>query len=361
MEHVSTIIDRTFQRLRPAPLHLVPVPSGGTLRVAESRARTLPELAQAFAREEATDNPDVTVHLKDLRLAPNGALAIPGVGDFAFTDWSRKQCASLLGLRWDKWFENAGASDQADELNRRFARATGSVKLRTREPAGTGEPAIVRAIVSPGYATIPDAEVAEVLSQALSPADREQRLIRCDMTDRTASYVVAVGEPYKMGGPGDVGDVWGGLLVRNSGVGFASLFISLHLTRLLCKNGMTAPMPEALLLKRRHRGLDMSRLRDLLVTRLEDLPGRLRQGADILRRGRTQLVSNVETELRSLLTTARLPLRLLPDLLAAYREEPEETAFGISQAATLAAQRFTPEERVALERATGSYLASAKN
>ena len=49
--------------------------------------------------------------------------------------------------------------------------------------------------------------------------------------------------------------MWGGILVRNSGVGFASLLMTLHLTRLVCKNGMTAPLPDALLLKRRHRAL----------------------------------------------------------------------------------------------------------
>ncbi len=363
MEHVSTVIDRTITSLRrssPFPIRELPS-TRSTAERAETRVRTLPELAERFTAEESADNPDVTLALRDLRLSPDGTLAVPGLGDFTFTDWSRRQCASLLGLRWDKWFENAGPRDQADELNRRFARGVGSVKLRTRRAIDSPEPGLVRAIVSPGYSAIPDAEVAGLLAQALAPSDHAQRLIRCDVTDRTASYVVAVGEPYKMGGPGDVGDVWGGLLVRNSGVGFASLFISLHLTRLLCRNGMTAPMPEALLLKRCHRGLDMGKLKDILIERLGDLPGKLRQGAEILRRGRTQLVSNVETELRSLLTTARLPLRLLPELVAAYREEPEETAFGVSQAVTLAAQRFTPEERVALERATGSYLASEKN
>jgi len=363
MEHVSTVIDRTLTSLRPPspfPIRELSRPRTTAERVVP-RAQTLPELTERFTAEESADNPDVTLAVRDLRLSPEGTLAVPGLGDFTFTDWSRRQCASLLGLRWDKWFENAGPREQADELNRRFARGIGSVKVRTRRTIDNAEPGLVRAIVSPGYSPIADAEVAGLLAQALAPSDHAQRLIRCDVTDRTASYVVAVGEPYKMGGPGDVGDVWGGLLVRNSGVGYASLFISLHLTRLLCRNGMTAPMPDALLLKRRHRGLDMGKLKDILIERLGDLPGKLRQGAEILRQGRTRIISNIETELRSLLLSARLPMRLLPDLLSAYREEPEETAFGISQAATLAAQRLTPEERVALERATGHYLATAKS
>jgi len=58
-----------------------------------------------------------------------------------------------------------------------------------------------------------------------------------------------------------VGDIWGGLMVRNSGVGFASLQMIAFLVRLVCRNGLCAPLPDAVLLRRRHRGLDDSRLR----------------------------------------------------------------------------------------------------
>jgi hypothetical protein len=46
-------------------------------------------------------------------------------------------------------------------------------------------------------------------------------------------------------------------------------------------------------------------------------------------------------------------------LLAAYRQEPHPSVFGVSQAATLGAQDLSvsAEERVALETATGEYIA----
>ena len=49
------------------------------------------------------------------------------------------------------------------------------------------------------------------------------KIISADVTDCSTSFVVAVGKRYKIGGDGQVGDVWGGPMVRNSGVEFASL------------------------------------------------------------------------------------------------------------------------------------------
>jgi hypothetical protein len=69
-------------------------------------------------------------------------------------------------------------------------------------------------------------------------------------------------------------------------------------------------------------------------------------------------VSNVEAEVTRLLADADLPARHAPAILDAYRHEPLPNAFGISQAATLAAQSFTPEDRLELEQAAGNYLAA---
>ena len=59
---------------------------------------------------------------------------------------------------------------------------------------------------------------------------------------------------------------------------------------------------------------------------------------------------------RGVLTEPNLPLRLFDPIMEAYGREPVPTAFGVSQAITLAAQRFSPEERLQLEQAAGEYL-----
>jgi len=354
MEHISTVLSRTLPDLQRQAR-----PSVLTDAIAR-RPNSLFDLIRRFEVDESRENEDVVSPLSALRMTPADTLEVPQLGTFAFTDWSRRQCASLLGCRFDRWFENASPSDRADEMNRRFARSTFSVRLRTtRAGACEHDDGTLMAFVSPGYSALPDSQVASLLQIALSPFETELPVIRVDVTDRSTTYVVAVGKPFKVGGTGEVGDVWGGLLIRNSGVGFASLLISLHLTRLLCKNGMVAPLPDAVVLRKRHRFFDGDKLRDLLALRLHELPGKLARGADLLVTASIRAIPTTpEIEIRELLDRADLPRRLAEPILAAYNREPHPTAFGISQAITLASQTMTPEVRFDLEQAAGAYLAN---
>jgi len=352
MQHISVPVHTALRRL-----------NGATAGAVVEHPTTLPELAEKFERLESYDNPDVIVPVKTLRFdAAEEQVLVPELGAFRFTDWSRRQCASLLGIKFDRWFENAGDGERADEMNRRFARATGSVRLRTRRPLPNGhadDVGTLRAFVSPGYTPIRDSALARTMITALAPVDLELRLVRQDVTDRTTSYVVKVGKPYRIGDDAEVGDVWGGVLVRNSGVGFASLVLTLHLTRLLCKNGMTAPLPDAVLVRRRHIGLDGWKLTGILAERFSAIPGKLHRSAEILHEARSRRLEDVSIAVRTLLAENRLPLRLLDPILKAYDREPHPSAFGLSQAMTLAAQDLAPEDRSELERVAGEYVAEA--
>lgn len=363
MEHVSTIVARSIgvpgNGLVSTPTK--PPPVGG---YHENRPRTLHDLLGHFEAEESRENPDVLLPLSALRMEADGLVRVPELGMHAFTDWSRRQCAALLGVRFDRWFENATGADRAEEMNRRFARATGKVRLRTAKmqepiaPPDQGVDGVLRAFVTPGYSPVADSRLTRLVMAAIGPREEELRLVRADMTDRSTTYVVAIGEPYRKGQGGTVGEVWGGILVRNSGVGFASLLVTLHLTRLLCLNGMVAPLPDALVVRRRHRGVEDDALKGLLSEKLADLPGRLHQGQARLLAAERQQVTDVEGTVRVILDEAGLPRRHLPRIVAAYGREPHASAFGVSQAITLAAQELAPEERFELERAAGSYLAA---
>jgi hypothetical protein len=146
------------------------------------------------------------------------------------------------------------------------------------------------------------------------------------------------------------------VLIRNSGVGFASLIATLHLVRLACTNGLVCPVDDPIALRQPHRAFDEQRLIAKLTSGFANLPGRLADGARRLAAARGLVVSDPLVELMRLLRDAHLPQRLLPQLESAYALEPEATAFGISQAATRASQKLTPEERFELDRAAGLYL-----
>ncbi len=326
---------------------------------ATPRPTTLAELAAHFAAREELDNPDVVTPLDTLRMTEEGTLAVPGQGAFALTDWTRQQLANLLGIRWDRWFETSNALERADEINRRLSRRSNAMRLRTSRvaPISNGKPGILRAIVSPSFTPIADSRLAAMLMACLRDAGEELAISRLVTTDRTVSYMIAVGRPFGAHVTDRVvGEVVGNIIIRNSGCGYASLVASLHLTRLICLNGMICPIDDPLALRQPHRSFDEQRLIARLSEGFANLPGRLAEGARRLAMARSLVISNPVAELVQLLRHAHLPQRLLPQLESAYALEPEATAFGISQAATRASQKLTPEERFELDRAAGTYI-----
>jgi hypothetical protein len=330
--------------------------------VARRPITTLPDLVSAFEEREALDNDDLVLPLDELRMSDTGNIVVPQRGEFAFTEWSRSQAASLLGLRWDRWFESASLVEQADEINRRFKRASGEIKLRTSQLHDDGDThahGTLRALVSPSYSPIKDSTIARLLVAALRAHDEELQLGRLDVTDRTTSFTIKIGTPFKRGDAAEVGDLWGGLLIRNSGVGFASILGVLHLLRLACLNGLVLPLPNSTFIKRRHRGTDYADLPERIAAGLSDLHGRLHRGADVLSAAVAKQVENIEVEVRGLLREAGLPLRLARAVLDAYEKEPGVSRFHVSQAVTLAAQTQTAEVRLALEEAAAMYLRAA--
>ena len=353
MESVGTIVPRIMNGIAA-----VARPSDASDGPAVRRPRSLRDLRADFLASEATENPDVVVPLSSLRATEAGHVKVPQVGTLAWTEWSRGQAAALLGIRFDRWFENARPAERADELNRRFARATGEVRLRSSHDVQEDADGVLRAIVTPSYTPVRDALLASLLIESLEGAEPDLAIVRADVTDRSVSYVVRVGRSFRPGDSHEVGDIWGGLLVRNSGVGYASLAISLHLTRLLCKNGMTAPLPDALVMRKRHRSLDEGILREGIARQLDGLPGKLARAGETLRAARERTVVDVEATVREVLQGHRLPQRNLEPIMTAWSREPERSHFGVAQAITLAAQWQTPEVRYDLEQAAGAFLAS---
>jgi len=323
-------------------------------------SKTLGDLVQHFSQREHYEDDDICAELQHLQMTPTGLLEVPRRGSLALTDWSRRQLANFVGIRWDKWFQQTTPAEQAEEINRRFARTSIELKLRTTQLVEPGVEAdgTLQAFVSPGYTAVRDSVVAQAMQTSLSSVvDNDLRIIRADLTSMTTSYVIGIGKPYQVGGAGEVGDVWGGILVRNSGVGYASLSIVLHLTRLVCRNGLTAPLQNAELLRHRHtKGIASDRIFQMLGERLIEVPGKLRHCGQILLQANATPIDNPADIIGTILDNNGLPRRYLPPILSAYEIEPRRNAFGVTSAITRAAQQFSPEERLELEQAASRYL-----
>jgi hypothetical protein len=353
LSHISEVL--------PEALAVAHRDGGAPVGVDNPRPGTLEHLRDEFARREALANPDVTVPTKALRLTEEGTLAVSELGGtFAFTDWSKRQVANIVGVRWDRWFAKMSPAEQADEVNKRLWSSDQRLKVRTsRLGSPNGVTGVVNALVSPTFTPLPDTQVLGLLEEALRPVEPRLSVVRPIGSDSNKGVVVGIGRPFRPGDDKEVGDVWGCLSVRNSGVGFAAASFVASLHRLLCKNGMVAPIPDASLLHRAHRAFDMSKLRRLLAERLQELPGRLADAGRVLVSSRREHVADAKAAFEEILRTAHLPRKLVSELERAYEKEAalKGSAFGISQAATRAAQGLSPEERFELERAAGQWLA----
>jgi hypothetical protein len=234
------------------------------------------------------------------------------------------------------------------------------VRLRTTKTKPDDAPGegTIRAVVSTGFSSIKDTLIVGLVDDALRGLEPDARVIRSSVTALSTSFVVKIGETYKVGGPGNVGDVWGGLLVRNSGVGYTKLVVNLHLVRLACLNGMTAPVLLPAILRARHRWLDDGQVREAIEHGLQGVGERLRRSTVVLGESARVVVDDVEVEVRRVLQAAKLPLRLARPILSAYSREPHRSVFGISQALTAHAKDESPEVRLQLEDLAGRYLAA---
>lgn len=310
----------------------------------------LPSVLDRLRLEESRYLPDRIVQLSATTWSPSGMLVIAGLGETHVNAWALDQLSGLLGVRFDRWFQNAGPEEQAEEMTRRLRRARSKVQLRlAQSPDGP----ILRAVVSPSYSAIDDSALLATVIDSLDSGNPQ--LHRLDMTERMTNIVVTIGEPQSRGGI--VGAIWGALTITNSGVGWSGLSVVLSLIRLACKNGMSAPVYEGLLIKVRHRALDISAVRDLLRPRLQTIPEVLLRATSTLEASTSWPVVNVEAETHELLRERGMIRNHLSGVLAAYRLEAHPTVFGIAQAITLHAQAVSPEDRLALEQLAGSYVA----
>jgi len=238
--------------------------------------------------------PDVVVPLRDLAWTNEEQLYVPSFGAARPNEWARLQLAQILGVRFDRWFETATPAERAAEMTRRLRRANGNVRLRFNQYSNR---IVLRAVVRPSYSPIADSVIVRMLTTALR--DFDAHVYRLDLTDRVTSMTVCVGEAQSANPI--VGEICPAITVVNSGVGWSQLTIGLSLLRLVCKNGIRAPVWDAQILRIRHRCLNHDSIREQLADGLRTAPERLTQANLVLAASVDWKVTNVEAEAREVL------------------------------------------------------------
>jgi hypothetical protein len=305
--------------------------------------------------------PDHVLPISQLRATDDGFIEVPGVGVTSLTQWSRRQLAGILGVRWDRWFSEdlVVPADRAAEINLRFQRSSKSLKIRTRrwsaDEEAKGE-AVLRAFVSPTYAPIDDLCVFEALKAALGGRLQEFRFVRLDVTDESSQYAAVNREDVDLG-IAKPDHHRNGFLIANSETGSRSLTLLVWIWRLVCTNGLIAP--ESSVFRMIHRRQKTGIMQEKLARAVRLLPEYWQRGERTLRSARQVLVEDPHAALE-VMVTAHPQLRPISDSVhEAYDQDPEPNRFGLIQAITRAAQTLRPEDRLTMEEFAGRIASMA--
>jgi len=307
--------------------------------------------------------PDQVVPLSQLRATNDGLIEVPGLGSLDLTVWSRRQLASLLGIRWDRWFasEIIAPADRAPEINRRFHASGETWKIRARRPTSDGSSAgsgVLRAFVSPTYTPIDDLHVFETLGVVLAGQLDGIRFARTDVTAESSQYAAVSLDEVDLG-VGKADRHRNGFLLANSEVGSRALAFLSWIWRLVCTNGLVAP--ESRLLRLIHRRRRNGVLQARVAEAMKLLPETWKRTETVLRRARQDRENDPGAALQVLVESHPQLRPIAGTVHDAYEADPEPTRFGIVQALTRAAQGLSPERRLEVEKIAGTIVARAPN
>jgi hypothetical protein len=323
--------------------------------------KTFDEVVNKVSVRSELAIPDQVLPVSRLRATDDGFIDVPGVGMASLTTWSRRQLATLLGIRWDRWFSDdlVVPADRAAEINLRFRRSTGTLKIRTRRWAADDEAkgeAVLRAFVSPTYAPIDDLCVFENLGKVLGNRLQDLCFVRLDVTAESSQYAVVSLEEIDLG-TNKPDRHRNGFLIANSEVGARSLSLLVWIWRLVCTNGMVAAMSK--IFRMIHRKRKDGLIAEKLGSAIHQLPEQWKRTERTLRSARQDQVEDPHAALE-VLVTAHPQLRPISDsVYEAYEQDPEPNRFGLVQAMTRAAQRLRPEDRLTVEEFAGTIAARA--
>ncbi len=301
--------------------------------------------------------PDRVVHVADLRMTPAGHVELPGGTRLRINSHAKRQVSALLGLRWDRWFQSASGDERAEEVNRRFARIPGQLKVRAWKDTTDEAHGIARAFLAPSFTPIDDARIFERMSTMMRGLMDEYVFTAVHFTDTTTHYTAVHMEAFDLDGE----RLHPGFHLRNSEVGASALSLDDHWLRLVCANGLMVRVGGKRSLYRTHRAIEDDQLAAALVIAVGRLPERWRTSFAWMQTAKRTAVPHPDDAVAAVLgDSAEVPKALLEEAQRLVLRDGDATRFGVVQAITLVAHQTNqdPDVRFAMERLAGDYLAA---
>jgi len=332
------------------------------MRLMLGNVQSFDEVSSLLRSEAKLWQEDRVVPLNKIYATPEGTVTSLQTGPLTITPWAKKQLSTLLGIRWERWFDKVSGAELAEEINRRLYRSEESIKLRIRAPrpgeASSGDEAVLAALVSKSYTPIEDMRVWNNLNQVLSANARKAvGVIPPQFTDRSTHLCVLGENPVEVKIGNETETYYAGFYLRNSQVGFTALTIDIYFLRLVCVNGLMVSTNEFQLLYRTHRPIVEKALNTLLHQSLSGLEGRWEQGLSLLGSAGQKKLINPEVVLKNYLRQVPGMRHLNKPIIEELNRSSDSSAFNLIQAMTHVAKGLPqPDQRYELERLAGELL-----
>lgn len=318
------------------------------------RGAAFDQVHESVAARAARMRPDATVHVADLVFTPDGHVVVPGVGPHELTSLAKRQLASMVGIRWERWFQTASPEERAEELNRRLKRTPGERKLRAWRDDSGAVAGTLRAILPAGYEPIDDLRLFETLRTNMGPLMDEYVFQRSEAGEETSQYAAVLREVRSVRGD----DLVPGWSLRTSEVGQAPITLDDFWLRLVCTNGLMVAVGGKRSLYRRHRAVDDDQLSAAFVLALGRLPGRFERVLELIALAMDASVEHPDVIAADILSG--IPRALVEEVQRTALAEAPITRFGLLNVITRIAHTTNEdrEVRFAMESAAGTLLAA---
>lgn len=318
------------------------------------RGASFDEVHEIVTARAARMRPDITIHVADLVFTAEGHVIVPGVGPHALTPHARRMLASMVGVRWERWFESASPEERAEELNRRLKRTPGERKLRAWADDSGRTAGTLRAILPPAYEPIDDLRIFDTMRSNMGSLMYEYVFQRVEPGEETSQYAAVLREVRTVRGD----ELVPGWSLRTSEIGEAPLSVDDFWLRLICTNGLMIAIGNKRSLYKKHRAIDDDQLAAALVLALGRLPGRFDRALELMAIAMDGIVDHPDVLAASLLP--RAPRALIEEVQRSALAQAPITRFGLLNVITHVAHTTNtdPEVRFAMESAAGTLLAA---
>lgn len=213
----------------------------------------------------------------------------------------------------------------------------------------------VRAFLTEAYSPLDDVDVLPLVADIIG--DEEVRIEALDFSEDHTHLRVTFPRQVTEAKPGDV--LMTGIHVTNSEVGLRAVHVDALVHRLVCRNGLVRAESQGRTTIR-HVG-QADRLKDYLATAIRDAKTNAQELAKQFRSSVAHGITDPEAALRSFARDSEMTKEQLQAALAAFAVEPHNSAFGVVNAVTRAAQAEGSFEGRYQQERLGAALLSRLN